>query len=291
VLLGVHPTRFVAKRPVRDVLALFARRVDEIGVHSVWPMDQRRQIPVFGPEDDPVLEPYSLLSWLAARTERVQFGVLATAGAYRDPVILAKTMSTLDVLSAGRAWLGMGTSWGDDPPPADERYARVEELLAVCDAMFRGDRTPIEGRFHSVPDPLNSPLPLRNPPVLIAGSGERRTLPLVARRADACNFLERIGVDGIARRVEVLQELAVQAGRRPEDIAVTTFGRLGGRDLTEAADRFGALAEAGVDLAMVDLPDLDDETAYEHVAELVTLVAPLGRPTPPVLNAPGGAHP
>jgi alkanesulfonate monooxygenase SsuD/methylene tetrahydromethanopterin reductase-like flavin-dependent oxidoreductase (luciferase family) len=291
VLIGIHPTRFVVNRPVREALGFFARRVDEIGVHSVWPMDQLRQIPVFGPDDDPVLEPYALLSWLAARTERVQVGVLATDGAYRHPAVLAKTISTLDVLSGGRSWLGLGTSWGGDPPPSAERYARVEEVLAVCDAMFRGDRTPIEGRFCSVPDPLNSPLPLRNPPTLIAGSGERRTLPLVARRADACNFLERIGVDEIARKIGVLAELAAAVGRGRDAIAVTTFGRLGDRDLAEAADRFGALAEAGVDLALVDLPALDDPTTYDYLAELVDMVAPLGRPTPTVLTAGAGARP
>jgi alkanesulfonate monooxygenase SsuD/methylene tetrahydromethanopterin reductase-like flavin-dependent oxidoreductase (luciferase family) len=299
VLLGLHPTRFVSACPIRDVVTTFARRVDEIGVHGVWPMDQLRQIPVFGPADEPVLEPYTLLSWLAARTERVQLGVLATAGAYRHPVMLAKTVSTLDVLSGGRTWLGIGASWGGDAdvaagidvPPSTERYARVEEMLTICDAMFRGSRAPIEGPFHSVLEPLNSPLPLRHPPVLIAGSGARRTLPLVAERADACNFLERIGVDEIAAKVGVLRDLAAAVGRAGEDIAVTTFGRLGTRDLVHAADRFGALAEAGVDLAMVDVPDLDDGAAYDYLAELVALLAPLGRPTPPVLTVAGGDHP
>jgi alkanesulfonate monooxygenase SsuD/methylene tetrahydromethanopterin reductase-like flavin-dependent oxidoreductase (luciferase family) len=270
VLLGVHLTRFVgatAPAPITATLATFARRVDDIGVHSVWPMDQLTQIPIFGAPDDPVLEPYSMLSWLAARTERVQLGVLATAGSYRHPAVLAKTISTLDVLSGGRAWLGVGASWGDDAASVNERYQRLEELLEVCDAYFRGD-------------PVNAPTPLRRPPVLIAGSGERRTLPLVARYADASNFLERIGIDDIIRKLDVLAGHCADEGRNYADILKTTFGRLGERELASAIDRFTKLADAGIDLVMVDLPDPTDASVYDYLAELVDALSPLGRRLP-----------
>ena len=278
MLLGVHLTRFVgtaAPAPIAATLEDFAQRVEDIGVHSVWPMDQLRQIPLFGEPSDPVLEPYSLLSWLAARTRRIQLGVLVTAGSYRHSAILAKTVSTLDVLSGGRAWLGVGASWGSDddveagiPLPArNERYGRLEELLRTCNAYFRGD-------------PINSPIPLRRPPVLIAGSGERRTLPLVAKYADASNFLERIGIDEITRKLDVLAAHCANADRDYGDILKTTFGRLGERDVPRAVDRFGSLADAGVDLVMVDVPDPTDESAYDYLSELVEALAPLGRPLP-----------
>lgn len=278
MLLGVHLTRFVgttAPARIAATLTTFAQRIEDIGVHSVWPMDQLRQIPVFGEPTDPVLEPYSLLSWLAARTQRVQLGVLVTAGSYRHPAVLAKTLSTLDVLSAGRSWFGVGAAWGSDDdaaagiplPPKAERYGRLEELLQICDAYFRGE-------------PVNSPLPLRRPPVLIAGSGERRTLALVAKYADATNFLERIGIEEITRKLDVLAGHCVDAGRDYADILKTTFGRLGERDLARATERFATLADAGVDLAMVDLPDPTDESAYDYLAELVNAIAPFGRPLP-----------
>jgi alkanesulfonate monooxygenase SsuD/methylene tetrahydromethanopterin reductase-like flavin-dependent oxidoreductase (luciferase family) len=270
VLLGVHLTRFVGTAepaPIATTLATFAERVEDIGVHSVWPMDQLRQIPVFGEPEDPVLEPYSMLSWLAARTQCIQLGVLATAGSYRHPAVLAKTISTLDVLSGGRAWLGLGAAWGDDAASTAERYDRLEELLHICNGYFRGE-------------PINAPMPLRHPPVLIAGSGEHRTLPLVAKYADACNFLERIGIDEIVRKLDVLARHCAEAGRDYGDILKTTFGRLGERDLAGAVDRFAALADAGIDLAMVDVPDPTDESAYDHLAGLVDALAPLGRRLP-----------
>jgi alkanesulfonate monooxygenase SsuD/methylene tetrahydromethanopterin reductase-like flavin-dependent oxidoreductase (luciferase family) len=267
MLLGVHLTRFVgptAPAPIATTLATFAQRVEDIGVHSVWPMDQLRQIPVFGEPEDPVLEPYSMLSWLAARTQRIQLGVLATAGSYRQPAVLAKTISTLDVLSGGRAWLGLGASWGDDVASVTERYALLEQLLHFCDGYFRGD-------------PINAPTPLRRPPVLIAGSGERRTLPLVAKYADACNFLERIGIDEVKRKLEVLERLCLEEGRDYDHILKTTFGLLGDRDFPHALERFASLADAGIDLAMVDIPDPTDESIYEYVAQLVEALKPLGR--------------
>jgi alkanesulfonate monooxygenase SsuD/methylene tetrahydromethanopterin reductase-like flavin-dependent oxidoreductase (luciferase family) len=235
-----------------------------------------------------VLEPYSMLSWLAARTRRVQLGVLVTAGSYRHAMVLAKTVSTLDVLSDCRAWLGIGTSWGGDAdaaagiplPPNSERYDRLEDLLDVCDAAFRGDRGPVAGRHSTVTDLTNSPSPLRRPPVLIAGSGQRRTLPLVARRADACNVLERVGVDEVARTLDVLAWHCADIGRDRGDILATTFGRLGDRDLGRAAARFEALADAGVDLAMVDVPDPTDGSVYDYLGELVRIVAPFGRRLP-----------
>jgi alkanesulfonate monooxygenase SsuD/methylene tetrahydromethanopterin reductase-like flavin-dependent oxidoreductase (luciferase family) len=261
VLLGVHLTRFVgstAPAPIAATLGTFAERVEDIGIHSVWPMDQLQQLPIFGAPDDPVLEAYSMLSWLAARTERVQLGVLATAGAYRHPTVLAKTITTLDALSDGRAWLGVGASQG---------YTRLEELLQICDAYFRGE-------------PVNAPTPLRQPPLLIAGSGERRTLPLVAKYADASNFLERIGIDEIKRKLDVLARHCANIGRDDGDILKTSFGRLGERDLASAVDRFAALAGAGVDLAMVDVPDPTDGSTYDYLADLVDALAPLGRSLP-----------
>lgn len=270
MLLGVHLTRFVgttSPTPIAATLEAFAERIEEIGIHSVWPMDQLCQIPVFGDPTDPVLEPYSLLAWLAARTRRVQLGVLATAGSYRQPAVLAKTISSLDALSGGRAWLGVGAAWGDDTASTTERYRRLEELLHICDSFFRGD-------------PVNAPMPQSRPPLLIAGSGERRTLPLVARYADACNYLERIGIDEIRRKLMVLAQHCEATQRDYADILKTTFGRLGERDLARAVDRFSMLADAGVDLVMVDIPDPTDESVYDYLAQLVEVLAPLGRSLP-----------
>lgn len=266
-------------------LARVVGEADRIGIHSYWPMDHFFQIPVIGRPEEPLLEGYATLAWAAGRTESLQLGTLVSGVHYRHPGLLAKFVTSLDVLSAGRAWLGIGAGWNEEEsrglgvpfPPMAERFERLEETLQIAHQMFRGDQSPYEGKHYQLARPLNSPLPVRRPPVLIGGAGEKKTLRLVAQYADASNLFEFLGPDELSRKLDVLRAHCDDVGRTYDDIVKTTFGQLGAPDLDAAQARFESLAKLGVDLAILDLPDPNDERVYAYLAELVRRVEPLGR--------------
>lgn len=267
-------------------------RAEDAGVHSFWPMDHFFQIPIAGNYDEPMLESYATLSWAAGRTRTMQLGTLVTGVHYRHPGLLMKAVTTLDVLSGGRAWLGIGAAWNEREsrglgvpfPPLGERFERLEETLQIAHRMFGGDATPYSGRHFLLEDPVNNPRPVRRPPIMVGGMGEQKTLRLVAQYADACNLFEMPGSDGLARKLDVLRAHCEDVGRPYDEIVKTTFGMLGDLDLGGATERFAALAELGVDLAIVDLPGPIDGTVFDYLGELVREVAPFGRVTPVALQ-------
>jgi F420-dependent oxidoreductase-like protein len=179
-------------------LAQVAIAADQLGFDSLSVMDHFFQIRLVGPPEREMLEGYTTLAYLAAVTKRLTLGTLVTGVHYRHPGLLAKIVTTLDVLSGGRAWLGIGAGWNVDEsrglgvpfPPLKERFERLEETLQICLQMWRGDEQPIHGQHYDLERPLNSPQSLSrpHPPIVIGGSGERKTLRLVARYADACNL-------------------------------------------------------------------------------------------------------
>jgi F420-dependent oxidoreductase-like protein len=289
--IGLHVSIF--KNPDGDagigpMLERVLRSAEESGVHSFWPMDHFFQIPFFGPAEDPMLEVYPTLAWAAALTTRLELGALVTGVHYRHPGVLLKTVTTLDVLSGGRAWLGIGAGWNEEEsrglgvpfPSMRERFERLEETLQIAHRMFDGDESPYEGTHHVLERPMNHPAPVRRPPILIGGAGERKTLRYIAEYGDACNMFEFMGVDELRRKFGVLRGHCENAGRPYEDIVKTTMGSLGELDVAKAVDRFGRLSELGVDLAMVDLPDPSDEKVFDFLADVIRQVAPLGRQLP-----------
>ncbi len=181
---------------------------------------------------DPMLEAYTTLGFLAAATSRIRLQVLVTGVTYRHPGILAKTVTTLDVLSGGRAGLGIGAAWyerehlglGVPFPPVPERMERLEETVKICLEMFCGQGGPFRGRHYQLAEPINSPLPISRPrpPIMIGGSGERRTLRLVAKYADACN-LYASGPDVVEHKLEVLRDHCGAEGRDYTDIEKTVI--------------------------------------------------------------------
>ena len=248
--IGLHLTRYVpaaATPRLRLSLHDLAARAEEAGLHSLWLMDQLE--PRFGPPDDPMLEPYTTLAWTAAHTEHLQLGVLVSPPSMRDPRLLARTAQTLDLLSGARAWLGIGAGSGPD------RFTRLEQALITIKRAFDEAAAPRAD-------------PSRCVPVLVAGGGPRRTLPLVARYADACNLLEREGHGAIRDKLAILRQACEAAGRPYGAIVKTTFGHLTTTDHTAAHARFQALADLGIDLALVDLPDLEDPTPFKLLAEI-----------------------
>ncbi len=213
-------------------LAAVARTADDVGFEFVSVMDHFFQIGMIGPPELEMLEAYTTLGYLAAHTSRARLVTLVTGVAYRHPGILAKQVTTLDVLSGGRAWLGIGAAWNEEEarglgvpfPPVAERFERLEETLRIVHQMFHGSEAPIDGQHYRLERPINSPAPLTkpHPPIMIGGMGERKTLRLVARYADACNLFP---TPELPRKLEVLREHCEAAGRDYDSIMKTCTSR------------------------------------------------------------------
>ena len=215
-------------------LAHIARTADEAGFSSLWVMDHLFQISSIGKVDEPMLESYTTLAFLAGQTQRIELGSMVTAAGYRSPGLLIKQVSTLDVLSGGRAWLGIGAGWyerearglGLNFPVLKRRFEQLEETLKIARQMFDGDRRPIYGKHFQLAEPLNSPLPLHRPRILIGGGGEKKTLRLVARYADACNLFARVPIGDLAWKLEVLRQHCESEGRDYDTLEKTALAQL-----------------------------------------------------------------
>jgi F420-dependent oxidoreductase-like protein len=234
-------------------LAAVARAADEAGFEYISVMDHFFQIAAVGAPEQEMLEAYTTLGYLAACTSRARLLTLVTGVVYRHPGILAKIITTLDVLSGGRAWLGIGAAWNEQEtlglgipfPPVAERFERLEETLRICLQMWRGDETPFHGRHYQLERPLNSPQALSkpHPPIMIGGSGERKTLRFVARYAQACNLFP--GPD-LARKLDVLRAHCEAEGRDYDEIVKTVYYRF---DVGERGERAGQVADELAGLA------------------------------------------
>jgi F420-dependent oxidoreductase-like protein len=242
-------------------LATVAAAADDAGFEFISVMDHFFQIGVIGPQEREMLEAYTTLGYLAGCTSRAKLMTLVTGAVYRHPGILAKIVTTLDVLSGGRAWLGIGAAWNEEEsrglgisfPPVAERFERLEETLQICLQMWRGDETPYHGKHYQLERPLNSPQALStpHPPIMIGGSGERRTLRFVARYAQACNLFP--GPD-LARKLAVLRAHCEAEGRDYDEILKTCYFRFdvgrSGEKAGQVTDQLAALAEMGFQAAI-----------------------------------------
>lgn len=261
-----------------------AERADKAGLYSFWVMDHFFQIGFAGPPENEMLEGYTALAFTAGRTSRIKLGTMVTGVTYRHPGILVKTVTTLDVLSSGRAYLGIGAAWNEQEhkglgipfPPLKERFERLEETLQIAHQMWAGDEKPYEGKYYHLERPLNSPQSVQrpHPPILIGGTGERKTLRLVAQYGDACNLFARLGDDVLQRKFDILREHCEAVGRPYEQIEKTTLDHLhitrDGRDgtMTPAAvvEHFGHLASMGIDQGIFSLRNVSDPEVFELLA-------------------------
>jgi F420-dependent oxidoreductase-like protein len=217
-----------------DHVADLAVAGEESGFDSVWVMDHYWQLPPLGGPTQPMLEGYTLLGGLAARTRRAKLGTLVTGVTYRNPALLAKMVTTLDIISRGRAVLGIGAAWyeeehqalGFDFPPAGERLDRLEEALQICRTMFTEEAPSFHGKHYRIEKALNVPRPIRpgGPRIMVGGSGQKRTLRLVAQYADMCNI--HGSPDTIRRLLDVLRAHCTDIGRDPDEITKTRLGGL-----------------------------------------------------------------
>jgi F420-dependent oxidoreductase-like protein len=226
-------------------LATIVRTADQAGFDSISVMDHFFQIRSIGPPDREMLEGYATLAFIAAHTSRTKLMTMVTGVTYRHPGILAKTVTTLDVVSGGRAWLGIGAAWNEQEhrglgvpfPPLAERFERLEETIQICLRMWSDDEAPFHGRHYQLERPLNSPQSLSrpHPPILIGGGGERKTLRLVARYADACNLFVS---PQIPHKLDVLKRHCETEGRDYGTIEKTSLGSF---DVGEGGAKVGRL--------------------------------------------------
>jgi F420-dependent oxidoreductase-like protein len=274
---------------IRPTLSAIAQCAETNGFASLWVMDHFFQLPAdtgWGGPDEPMLEAYTTLGFLAHATERIALGPMVASAVYRAPAVLVKAATTLDVLAGGRTYLGIGAGWyerearglGLPFPPRAERFERLEETLRVALAMWAGDRTPIEGRHANLAEPISVPRPMAapHPPILVGGGGERHTLRLVAAYADACNILVPDPGES-ARKLEVLRRHCEALGRDYDSIEKTALVevdlRPGRQTPADVVTALRAQAAEGIEHVIVNLPDA-------HVLERVDV---LGREVIPAV--------
>jgi F420-dependent oxidoreductase-like protein len=237
-----------------------------------------------------MMEGYSVLSYLAGITKNVKLGTLVTGVIYRHPGILAKTVTTLDVLSGGRAYLGIGAAWNEREalglgvpfPPVTERFERLEEALQIVHQMWSGQRPPYHGKHYQLAETLNSPQPLTrpHPPILIGGSGEKKTLRLVAQYADACNLFAGTGVDVVRHKLDVLKQHCERLGRDYGTIEKTTLGTAwlapGHMSAGDVIAQCRLLSDIGIQHAIFNMPNVHEITPLETFGkEIIPFVAAL----------------
>jgi alkanesulfonate monooxygenase len=285
--LGVHIANFTwpgGPGTLATDLGRIVTAAEDNGFARVSVMDHVWQIGVFGPPEQPMLEAYTTLGYLAARTSRVELVAWVTAVVYRDPGLLAKIVSTLDVLSDGRGWLGIGAAWNEPEarglglhfPPTAERFERLEEALQICLQMWSDDDGPYEGKHYQLERTLNSPQPLTkpHPPILIGGSGEKKTLRMVAQYAQACNLFAS---PDLAHKLDVLRAHCADLGRDYDEIEKTVMMPFDpGRDGENVEAILGRLREfAGLGIQEVHgaVTDVSQLTPLQILGERVIPIA------------------
>ncbi len=279
--LGLHYWTFATPAdPARiaPTLADTAQLADQAGFASFTVMDHYFQMEAVAPADDPMLEGYTTLGYVAAKTQRMTLGLLVTGVMYRYPGLLAKIVTTLDVLSGGRARLGIGASWyereqlglGVPVVPVAERFERLEETLQICRQMWSDDNGPYRGRHYQLAETLCVPAPLGRPavPIMIGGGGEKKTLLLVARYADLCNLFGT-SPDDVARKLDVLRGHCEAEGRDYDAITKTVLVT---RPALADVDAWLADVEAYAALGVTEvqvMPAGDPVAFTEQVAERI----------------------
>ena len=263
---------------IGPTLGRVVRAADDAGFDSIWVMDHFFQIRSVGAATEPMLEGYTALGFMAANSSRARLGLMVGGVHYRLPALWAKATTTLDVLSGGRAWLGIGAAWNEEEsrglgfpfPPLGERFELLEDTLRFVHDMWQGERgteKPFEGKHVRAIRLLNSPQALSrpHPPILVGGGGERKTLRLVAQYADACNVFGAPPM--LQRKFEILRQHCADVGRDPEQIERTTLQNvnLKAESPAQVVDRFGELGDAGAQHVIVGVRDVHDVSNIEQI--------------------------
>jgi F420-dependent oxidoreductase-like protein len=268
-----------APESIASTLVEVAQAAEDAGFASLWVMDHFFQLPPetgLGGPDKPMLESYTTLGLLAGATKRVQLGPLVVGVHHREPGVLVKCATTLDVLSDGRSYLGIGAGWYESEsrglgipfPSRRERFERLEEALQIVHRMWSGDRSTFDGSHYRLEKPINNPAPIArpHPPIMVGGGGERRTLRLVAQYADACNILVP-DLGESQRKLEILKRHCKSVGRPYEEVEKTSLieldlrrGRMNPRDARAAIK---AQRDEGIEHVIVNMPDVHEPATME----------------------------
>lgn len=281
---------------IRSKLAEIARAADEAGFYSIWVMDHFFQIGRpnnpggLGPAEDEMMESYSTLSYMAGVTQRVKLGTLVTGVVYRHPGILIKTVTTLDVLSGGRAYFGVGAAWNEREsrglgvpfPPVKERFERLEETLQIARQMWSDTVAPYHGTYYQLEETLCHPQPLSrpHPTIMIGGMGETKTLRLVAQYADACNLFSGGGIEILGHKLDVLKGHCEDVGRNYAEIEKTTLGGAylaeGKMTVSDVVEQCRTQAKLGIQHMIFNMPNVQEITPLEIFGrEIIPAVAEL----------------
>jgi F420-dependent oxidoreductase-like protein len=264
---------------IRPKLKEIVTVAEAAGFYSFWVMDHHYQIKgLFGEAyTDPMLESYTTLGYLAGLTQSASLGVLVTGVIYRYPSILLKTVNTLDIVSGGRAYFGIGAAWyqeeaqgfGIPYPTTRERFEWLEDTLRLAHALWEGEQTSFQGKHFNAPRMTNNPPPLSqpHPRIMVGGMGPNKTLRMVAQYADACNLFESVGTERLAELLDTLKCHCEDLGRNYDDIEKTTLGTahlMAGQDtVASMIDRLKALSALGISHAIFNMSDVYEITPLE----------------------------
>ena len=269
---------------IGPTLARIVRQADDVGFDSIWVMDHFFQIRGVGQPDEPMLEGWTTLGFMAAHSTRARLGLMVGGVHYRYPGLWIKAATTLDVLSGGRAWLGIGAAWNEEEsnglgfpfPPLADRFEMLEETLQIGHELWSGERGSegsFAGRHFRASRLLNSPQSISRPrvPIMVGGGGEKKTLRLVAQYADACNVFGT--PETIARKYSILDAHCAAVGRDPgeierstlQNVRVSADGAGGSETPARVVERFGELADAGAQHIILAVPDLHDPSHLELI--------------------------
>ncbi len=275
---------------IRPALKTVATTAEAAGFHSLWVMDHFYQIEgLFGESyADPMMEAYTALGYLAGVTDKALLGAMVTGVIYRHPSILLKMVNTLDIMSGGRAYLGIGAAWyegeakgfGVPYPSTSERFEWLEDTLQLAHALWSGDEASFSGTHIDVPKITNNPRPVSepHPRVLIGGMGPRKTLRMVAQYADACNFFEGSGIEAMQKAIDTLKIRCEEQERDYAEIEKTSLGTAhltAGQDTVDGMlKRLETLSKMGFTHAIFNMPNLYDITPLETFGkEIIPVVA------------------
>ncbi len=281
--LGLHYWNFSTPSEtarIAPTLAATARIAEQAGLSSFTVMDHYFQMEAMASVDEPMLEGYTTLGYLAGRTDRMTLGLLVTGVMYRHPGLLAKIVTTLDVLSGGRARLGIGASWyereqrglGIPVVPVGERFERLEETLRICLQMWSEDNGPFHGRHYQLAETLCVPAPVSrpHPSIMIGGGGEKKTLSLVARYGDACNVFGTTPAE-VAHKFDVLREHCAVEGRDYDSIEKTVLVT---RPALADVDAFVADVAEYAALGATEVQIMPDRHPVEFAEQVAEQVVP-----------------
>ena len=286
--IGLQMPRFTSEQGTTGIapkLKQIAQTVDQGGFYSLWVMDHFFQIPGVGEPEENMLEGYSALSYFAAATEKVKLGTLVTGVIYRYPGLLVKTATTLDVLSGGRAYFGIGAAWFEYESrslgvPFPSTGERLEETLQIAHQMWSGETKPYHGKHYQLENAMARPLPISqpHPPIMIGGMGENKTMRLIAQYGDACNFFARRGAEEMQTRLDTIKRNCDEIGRDFNEIERTALDTIDFRQRTPAdvIEAIRGLAALGFQHYIFNSPqNLEPQTVDTFLSEVLPAVADL----------------